>query len=104
MWEIIVFDFKEVMMFENKILQKINFRENCFNLIRLLAALQVAYGHIIEHLELSIPSVVTDIFWFFRGVPVFFALSGYLIWNSVGRSKSFSQYIKKRFWRIFPEL
>lgn len=83
---------------------KISFRDNCFNLIRLLAALQVAYGHMIEHFELEIPGIVTNIFSFFREVPIFFALSGYLIWNSIGRSKTFSQYAKKRFWRIFPEL
>lgn len=83
---------------------RINFRDNCFNLIRLLAALQVAYGHMIEHFNLNIPEIITDVFWFFRGVPIFFALSGYLIWNSIGRSKTFTQYAQKRFWRIFPEL
>lgn len=31
-------------------------------------------------------------------------MSGFLIWLSIGRSKSFVQYCKKRFWRIFPEL
>lgn len=41
---------------------------------------------------------------FFYGVPVFFMMSGYLIWMSVGRSVNVSQYCKKRFWRIFPEL
>lgn len=82
----------------------INFQENCFNLIRFLAAMQVAYGHIVEHLELNILPTITDIFWFFRGVPIFFALSGYLIWNSIRTSKSFTQYAQRRIWRIFPEL
>lgn len=31
-------------------------------------------------------------------------MSGFLIWWSIGRSKSFGEYLKKRFWRIFPEL
>lgn len=50
------------------------------------------------------PVVLDKIVSFFYGVPVFFMMSGYLIWMSVGRSASFSQYCKKRFWRIFPEL
>lgn len=48
-----------------------NFRENCFNLIRLLVALQVAYGHMVEYLEIDILSMITNIFWFFMGVPIF---------------------------------
>ena len=31
-------------------------------------------------------------------------MSGFLIWWSIGRSTSFQQYLKKRFWRIYPEL
>lgn len=31
-------------------------------------------------------------------------MSGFLIWMSIGRSNSFGEYFKKRFWRIFPEL
>lgn len=50
------------------------------------------------------PVVLDKIVSFFYGVPVFFMMSGYLIWMSVGRSARFSQYCKKRFWRIFPEL
>ena len=72
--------------------EPISFYKNCFTLIRLLAALQVAYGHMIWRLGIDIPAVITNFFYFFRGVPIFFALSGYLIWNSVGKSKSFKQY------------
>lgn len=31
-------------------------------------------------------------------------MSGFLIWWSIGRSSNFTEYLKKRFWRIFPEL
>jgi peptidoglycan/LPS O-acetylase OafA/YrhL len=41
---------------------------------------------------------------FFYGVPIFFVLSGFLIWNSISKSKSYKDYAKKRFWRIYPEL
>ena len=45
-----------------------------------------------------------DIIHFFWGVPIFFTLSGFLIWQSIGRSKTFGEYCRKRFWRIYPEL
>lgn len=41
---------------------------------------------------------------FFAGVPILFGLSGYLIWFSICRSKTYGQYLKKRFLRIYPEL
>ena len=50
------------------------------------------------------PDVINVFFHFFVGVPIFFMLSGYLIWQSVGRSDNYPNYLKKRFWRIYPEL
>ena len=41
---------------------------------------------------------------YFRGVPIFFAMSGFLIWFSIERTNSYSAYLKKRFFRIYPEL
>lgn len=38
------------------------------------------------------------------GVPLFFFLSGYLIWFSVKRTHDSKEYYKKRFFRIYPEL
>ena len=38
---------------------QINYRKNCFNLIRIIAAIQVMYGHIITHLEIEMPKVVS---------------------------------------------
>ena len=80
-------------------------RADSLNTIRLLAAFEVLYGHTLKHLDISrIPEWLDAIIHFFAGVPIFFTLSGFLIWMSIGRSNSFSQYCKKRFWRIFPEL
>lgn len=76
---------------------------DCLNLIRLLAAIGVMYGHTVHHLSLEIPSVVSQYLWL-PGVPLFFCLSGYLIWPSIGRSRTFVEYCRKRFWRIYPEL
>lgn len=79
-------------------------RNNCLNLIRLLTAFQVMFGHILMHLKVDVPDAVSIIIWMFRGVPIFFGLSGFLIWFSIGRTENWWSYAKKRFWRIYPEL
>lgn len=82
----------------------LDYRKNALNTLKTLAAIQVAYLHIINHLEIQMPNLVTSILGVFMGVPIFFVLSGYLIWTSVGRSENFASYAKKRAVRIFPEL
>lgn len=84
--------------------QDLDYRKNSLNTFRLLAAIQVLWIHSLNHLELSNIPVLGDVINIFIGVPIFFTLSGYLIWHSIGRSRSFSDYAKKRFWRIYPEL
>lgn len=56
------------------------------------------------HLEIENIPLFGDLLNFFSGVPIFFTLSGFLIWQSIGRSNAFIDYCKKRFWRIYPEL
>lgn len=82
----------------------IDFKRNSLNTFRLLAALQVLQGHAIAHLGLTRVPVLGEFIAFFSGVPIFFTLSGFLIWKSIGRSSSFGDYARKRFWRIYPEL
>lgn len=82
----------------------IDFKNNSLNTIRLIAALNVFYGHAVGHLNVTMPEAVNDLVSFFYGVPLFFTLSGFLIWFSIGNSKSFAQYIKKRILRLYPEL
>ena len=77
---------------------------DCLNTIRLLAAIEVLYGHTLAHLEIGSIAVFNEFIRFFSGVPIFFTMSGFLIWWSVGRSHSYGEYLKKRFWRIYPEL
>lgn len=64
--------------------EKIEFRNNGLNLFRLLAALQVLQGHAVAHLSLQRVPVLSDFIAFFSGVPIFFTLSGFLIWKSIG--------------------
>lgn len=48
--------------------------------------------------------IISTILYFFMGVPMFFFLSGYLIWFSVKRTENLKEYCKKRVFRIYPEL
>jgi peptidoglycan/LPS O-acetylase OafA/YrhL len=82
----------------------IDYKKNSLNTIRLIAALQVLFGHTVFHLEIPTSSIVNQISFFFQGVPIFFTMSGFLIWDSIGRSNNFGEYSQKRFWRIYPEL
>jgi peptidoglycan/LPS O-acetylase OafA/YrhL len=91
-------------MLESALKEKISWRDNGLNTIKMLAALSVMFLHAVEHLDVSVNILVKYIFGFFPGVPTFFVLSGFLIWNSVGKSSNVLQYAKKRFWRIFPQL
>ena len=61
-------------------------------------------GHTFFHLDIKTLNLKSIGFWYFEGVPIFFVLSGFLIWNSIDRSKNYSSYLKKRLLRIYPEL
>jgi len=78
-------------------------RTNNFDLLRILAAGQVLIAHAYFHLGIPRPSG----FWFvdaFPGVPIFFAMSGFLISASFERSLQIKDYTRNRVLRIFPGL
>ena len=77
---------------------------NCFNFIRLLATLQVFFGHALLHLDIAVSPIVPLVLRSFQGVPVFFIMSRFLIWNSLERTPRFNIYVKKRVLRLYPEL
>jgi peptidoglycan/LPS O-acetylase OafA/YrhL len=83
----------------------LNFSENNFDLIRLVAASEVAIRHAVHHIT---PERETGpLFWLLDmipGVPIFFFLSGYLISRSWERSPSPSNYFRNRALRLFPAL
>lgn len=79
--------------------------KNSLNLIRLLAAFQVLFGHAEGHFQISfLPSVFSKAFSVLQGVPIFFILSGFLIWNSIAKTYDFGTFCKKRVFRLYPEL
>lgn len=82
-------------------------RNNNFDLIRLLAALQVVFWHGCAHFE-----GLFDYFYNFLrviyslpGVPIFFTISGFLIYHSFENNKTnLKKYLRNRFLRIYPAL
>lgn len=88
---------------------KNNLMPNNFNLLRLFAALQVVILHTNGHLK------ITDQKWYwnfflefirpFPGVPIFFIISGFLIFFSYEKNyPDYKQYLLNRSLRIFPLL
>lgn len=81
-------------------------QENNFDLIRLLAALQVLYIHAASWLKL--PDIPFPWSWplrLFSGVPVFFVISGFLVTRSFLDSRSGTAgYFARRALRIYPGL
>lgn len=87
--------------------KKLRFEDNCFDVIRLYAVLQVAIGHCVQHLQIKLPGIVLQIFSF-PGVVLLFAISGFLVTASydrlMNRSDGTRKYLKRRMFRIFPGL
>jgi peptidoglycan/LPS O-acetylase OafA/YrhL len=76
---------------------------NNFDLLRIAAALQVVLVHGLVHLKIARPA------WWpiveaFPGVPIFFAISGFLISAAFERSSSLASYTRNRLLRILPGL
>lgn len=84
--------------------KQIGIFNNSLTTFRIIAAVNVFWGHACVHLDYTAPSIQNKIIFYFQGVPIFFALSGFLIWQSINRSINYKSYLMKRFWRIYPEL
>lgn len=78
-------------------------RANNFDLIRLLAATQVAVVHLIEHFRIEADTLLA-VLRLFPGVPIFFVVSGFLVAGSLQRSASLAGFFRNRVLRVFPGL
>jgi peptidoglycan/LPS O-acetylase OafA/YrhL len=76
--------------------------ENNFDLIRLFAASQVALKHILLHLEVH--HHLIDLLSIFPGVPIFFFISGFLIFKSFLNTNNVKVFSGNRILRIYPAL
>ena len=79
----------------------LSLRKNNFDLIMLLATLQVVITHKIAHLKLDINIPLLE---YFTGIPIFFFVSGFLISLSYERSGNFKTYARNRVLRVYPGL
>ncbi|AMR30983.1 hypothetical protein A0256_05860 [Mucilaginibacter sp. PAMC 26640] len=77
---------------------------NNFDLLRLLAAIEVIFDHYFEHLKIPLSHTWLKIIYLFPGVPVFFIISGYLISASYERNSGLKNYARNRALRIYPGL
>ena len=83
-------------------LQRFNFQNNNFDLIRLLLAFTVFLVHSYELSTASSLSILSDIFSSEIAIKSFFIVSGFLIFKSYENSKSTKSYFIKRIKRIYP--
>ena len=80
-----------------------DFRNNNFDLIRIVTAVLVLINHSLAHLDLHTPGFYTVIQQFPR-VPMFFIMSGYLLSASFERNSDLKGYFTNRLFRIYPGL
>lgn len=83
------------------------FRFNNFDLLRLIAALQVVILHSVGILQIDPPTIIGGLLQFFHlfpGVPIFFFISGFLISKSYESNHKLSEYSQNRVLRLYPGL
>ena len=78
-----------------------NYKVNNLNLIRLFAAIQVVVGHL--QFLFGVPDKFEHTYMF-NGVPIFFVISGFLIYWSYDNNTNILNYARNRFLRIYPGL
>ncbi len=81
---------------------------NNFDLIRIFAALQVVFTHALEHLQINnafLQSLNDHVLQYFPGVPIFFVVSGFLIfWSFDRKQNSVVLFYRNRIMRLYPAL
>ena len=82
---------------------KSRFRNNNFDLLRILSATEVLLYHSYVHLNIPVSTWFTCI-QNFTGVPMFFVISGFLISASYERKPDLKNYFRNRALRIYPAL
>ena len=94
----------EATVFMTHVVADSDFRVNNFDLLRLIAAIQVVIAHSLRHLQMDLPAPWGALLDCFPGVPIFFVISGYLVSSSYERAPSLKAYLRNRCLRIYPGL
>src|SRR5476651_2693934 len=84
--------------------QERQFKINNFDLVRLFAATQVIGEHYNDHISKAGNKTLIELMFSFTGLTIFFMISGYLVSTSYQSSKTISNYIINRAFRIYPGL
>jgi peptidoglycan/LPS O-acetylase OafA/YrhL len=80
-------------------------KANNFDLLRLIAALQVALNHSAQHLQASSHGgVIFELSSLFPGVPIFYFISGFLISRAFENNPVVNEFALNRILRIYPAL
>lgn len=89
-------------MFTKHIQGPVDINENSFDIIRAFCTYIVFFGHFITHFKVE-SSLLFEIAYIVRAVPVFFLFSGFLTAASLEKYSTKEFYIR-RFFRIYPAL
>ena len=108
-WTVLAHEYEVYLECDGK--RKMNQKnDNCFDLLRCLAAFSVMYLHFTGYALIyteSAPAFINGlrtVATFMPGVVVLFSLSGFLIAGSLERTKSLHDFFVKRIFRLYPEL
>lgn len=82
----------------------VRFSDNNLDFVRLLAAMQVAVVHAKESFGVTVPLAVEFLLDAFPGVPIFFFLSGLLIYRSFENAGGLGPFALNRALRLLPAL
>lgn len=95
-----------VLRFEKTMNDKPSYYNN-LDIIRLFAALQVVFRHVFYKHDFGniFFNSIKEVILAFPGVPIFFMISGFLIyWSFERNAHDIKKYFKNRFLRIYPAL
>lgn len=90
--------------------QKFNLKQNSFDILKYWAAFSVMFLHYTYYAFREAEQAwgfmdkLRKTSEFFPGVIVLFTISGFLISDSMERSKTKGEFLRKRVFRLYPEL
>ena len=101
-------DNEYINMIMSKTIYKFDYKQNCFDILRLVAITIVMLSHAFRHFGIEKPSYLLFLTDGSIGVMMFFAMSGFLIMGAYERSlqkgNSYWNFILNRILRLYPAI